>query len=258
MREATMNSELRTALRRQGIWGARGERLIQEWTNHVREDADQRVAEGADPDAAQEAAWKALGGPNILALKTASEFARASWLGRHPWLAGLVLPVLAWIAAFAATLFIPSAILAWIFGEPSQVHESKFLDAVFACYLLAINWLPWLLSMAWLAWIARRMPGGWKLFWITTVVLTLCSTSIGRWVTAGPWGPPVPLPFPSGILGLIAIAIAHVMGSPAAGFWASHIHIGPWIQTAILMLGAVTLYCKATAPSRATGEALSS
>ena len=41
---------------------------------------------------AQEAAWKALGRPEILARKAGSELAQASWLGRHPWLAGLVLP----------------------------------------------------------------------------------------------------------------------------------------------------------------------
>jgi hypothetical protein len=54
--DTAMISELRTALRRRGVWSARAERLIQEWAVHVRDDTAQRIEKGADPDAAQEAA----------------------------------------------------------------------------------------------------------------------------------------------------------------------------------------------------------
>jgi hypothetical protein len=39
------------------------------------------------------------------------------------------------------------------------------------------NWLPLLASGIWLAWLARRMPGGWKLFWISAFTLMFCATT---------------------------------------------------------------------------------
>jgi len=252
--DATLIPELRAALRRRGIWGARAERLMQDWVEHARDDAAQRVEKGADPEAAQQAAWRALGAHEVLAVSAARELARASWLGRHPWLGGLALPVIAWIALVVASVAIPWWVVVSIYGPP-PLRETRLLDFLFACHLLAWNWLPWLCSMAWLARLSARMPGGWKLFWITTIVLTLCSTFPGRFMTSGPWGPPVPLPFPSGILGLMAIAIAHVLGSPIAALWESHIHLGPWIQTAIMLFGAITFHRKATTTRTAASAA---
>ncbi|HSI11659.1 MAG TPA: hypothetical protein VK961_06425 [Chthoniobacter sp.] len=166
MREATSISELRSALRRQGIWGTRAERLLQEWADHVHETAAQQVADGATLEAADQAAWQALGVPRVLAAGAARELVRSSWLGRHPWLAGLCLPLAGWllvmtIAVFAAVTMAESA------SRP-------------ACTALEItmHWVPWLVGCAWLAWLVRRMPGGWKLYWISAVVLVLLTTSM--------------------------------------------------------------------------------
>lgn len=100
MLESTAIRELRRALRRQGIWGARAERLLQEWTDHVHESVARRVADGTPAHAAEQSAWEALGQPHVLAASAAQQLARSSWLGRHPWLAGLVFPLLGGLCAF--------------------------------------------------------------------------------------------------------------------------------------------------------------
>jgi len=45
------------------------------------------------------------------------------------------------------------------------------------CWKYTFNWLPLLASGVWLAWLARRMPGGLKLFWISAFTLTFCATT---------------------------------------------------------------------------------
>ena len=267
MRDVAAISELRAALRRNGVWGARAERLVQEWTDHVREDVAQRVEKGAAPEAAQDAAWKALGIPDVLAAKAGSELARASWSGRHPWLAGLALPALAWFTLVIAALLLTGiAFQFWKIGTLQRNHPAALLAGL-RCWQAVFNWLPWLLSMAWLARIAVRMPGGWKLFWITAVVLTLCSTSL--WMRIDP-----PLHGPnsgslmihaSGILGLIVDALLRLMGfgsklGPGLGPWLS------WprnmtpslIQAAIMALGLLAFHFKATARSEDPGTVLPS
>ena len=56
MREESFVFKMRAALRRQGVWGSRSARLLQEWTDHVREDVTHRVEAGADPVSAEAAA----------------------------------------------------------------------------------------------------------------------------------------------------------------------------------------------------------
>ncbi len=174
MREDSNISKMRTALRRQGVWGSRAERLLQEWADHVRDDVAHRVESGVDPVVAGTAAWRALGTPGDLATHAAGELAAGSWLGRHPWVAGLAMPVLVWLLT-VATLFFGGAWLGSLITDP-DAHHVKL--AMLEWWPQVFNWLPWLLSMSWLAWMAGRMPGGWKLFWVTTVVLTFCSTAI--------------------------------------------------------------------------------
>jgi hypothetical protein len=260
MREAPIISELRAALRRNGVWGARAERLMKEWTDHARDDAARRVEEGAAPEVARDAAWKALGSPDVLAAASGRELARASWEGRHPWLAGLVLPAFAWFALAMATLFLPVWI-AWQFFEIEALERSHpaALLAALRCWQAVINWLPWLLSMAWLARIAVRMPGGWKHFWITAVVLTLFSTSF--WMTIEPplHGPNsgTLMVYASGILGVIFNAFFHLIGyGPVLGPWSvwARNTTPCWIQTAIMLFGAISFYRKATA-TRTTASA---
>jgi len=170
MREADLISEMRRALRRQGIWGARAERLLQDWSEHVRETAAQRMADGADSETANQAAWHALGAPQVLAAQAAREMAQGSWLGRHPWLAGLCLPLAGWLLVMTIALFTAGPLLA-----PSGAAPRP---AALATLEMAVDWVPWLLASVWLAWLIRRMPGGWKLYWISAIVLTLLSTSM--------------------------------------------------------------------------------
>jgi hypothetical protein len=261
MRDATTISELRAALRRQGIWGARAERLMQEWADHVREDAAQRAEKGAAPEAAQDAAWKALGNPDVLAARAGSELARASWSGRHPWLAGLALPALAWFALVIAVTVLPPciALVYWDGGALPRNHPDAVLAGL-RCWQAVVNWLPWLLSMAWLARTAVRMPGGWKHFWITAGVLTLCSTSLWTRIDPPLHGPNSGslMIYASGILGLIVDALLRLMGFRGLGPWLSWpkniAHMAPsLIQAAIMALGLLAFHFKATARSEDTG-----
>jgi hypothetical protein len=122
------------------------------------------------------------------------------------------------------------------------------------------NWLPWLLSTAWLARIAIHMPGGWKLFWITFAVVTVCSTS--TWLTIiplsrAPGWQHIDISV-AGIFGLFVSALIWAgVGNPDRSPWAPPMaQTVAWIQTAVLMLGALAFHFKATATSKATGAAL--
>jgi len=276
MREATTISELRAALRRRGVWGARAERLLQEWTEHVRDDAARRVEHGAETTAAEEAAWQALGSADVLAVSASRELARASWLGRHPWLGGLALPVLGWIVAIIAMVGIPLTI-AFFLGWADAPDPAKFFPA-FQCWAQMINWLPWLFAMAWLAWIAARMPGGWKLYWITAVVLTLCAPAVKLNVQPPshvPHSGVIFLSFYDGIPFLISSAIQNaLLHMPYIGPWFQD-WVDAWlnahqpltlapqtpqtvalIQTAILGLGAIVFYLKAAGRRKAISAAV--
>ena len=260
MRESDIISELRAALRRRGVWGARAERLLQEWTEHVRDDAAQRVENGAGPEAAQEAAWRALGRANVLAASAACQLARASWLGRHPWLGGAALPVFLWLAAMIAIIVVPGLILMGI-GNLPAMRDARFPDAVFVCWQQVFNWLPWLLCLAWLARIGTRMPGGWKLYWITAMVLTIFPNLVQMGVN-----PQLSVPharyaicfggFPFGILGAAYHGLFHLLDLfPAFDAWIDlwpepRMRLVPsqaaqWIQPALMMLAAITFHRKA-------------
>jgi hypothetical protein len=272
MRDASVISRLRGALRRQGVWGGRAERLIQEWTEHVRDDAAHRIEKGADPDAAQKAAWLALGSQEVLAASAAREFARGSWLGRHPWIGGMVLPALGWVAVIAAVVCIPGLLVFPSAGDADFLDSARLVPAL-VCWEQAVNWIPWLISIAWLAWIAARMPGGWKLYWITAVVLMLCAPSVEMKVHPPSHGPHTGLIyiyFPGGMPGMISSTIQHVLGhlpliGPRFQAWVdgvldAHRPLVPkppqtvaWIQTTIMAFGAITFYLRMTANPGRTG-----
>ena len=159
MREDSQVSELLCALRRQGVWGSRAAALARDWVEHVREDTAQRVERGADPSVAQAAAWRALGTPEDLALHAAREFARGSWFGRHPWVAGLVLPILMWVL-LTVVLFLGCA---WSLGVFTDSHDQAWSVVEVGWWPRVFNWLPWLVSLSWFVWMTVRMPGGWRL-----------------------------------------------------------------------------------------------
>jgi hypothetical protein len=261
MREADIVCELRAALRRRGVWGARAERLLQEWTEHVRDDAAHRIEQGTDPAAAQEAAWQALGSSSVLAKSAARELTQASWLGRHPWLGGLALPVLGWFGVIVTVAWIPGAI-ASLLGWSGYADSAKLVPAL-QCWAQAVNWLPWLLSLAWLTRIATRMPGGWKLFWATALTLVLFSSSIRMLIIPPSHGPgtgQIVFMWPTGMLDLIATAFASATGYQPTIIrslpWTPYpVQTTAWFQSALLLFGAIAFHLKAASTRRAAGLA---
>jgi len=135
---------------------------------------------------------------------------------------------------------------------------------VLQCWAQAVNWTPWLLSVAWLAWVAARMPGGWKLFWATALTLAFFSPSIRMLVTPplhGPGTGQILFMWPTGMIDLITTALFH-----ATGYEPAILRSLPWtpypvqttarIQSALLLLGALTFYLRAIANRRTIGAAL--
>jgi hypothetical protein len=242
MREESIISEMRMALRRQGVWGARSQRLVQEWAEHVRDDVARRLEEGADPVTAEAASWRALGSPDDLAVHAARELSAGSWLERHTWLAGLVMPMIVCGFTFAIVLFGG----AWLGGLLSGPPAEQVNLALLEWWPRMFNWLPWLLSMAWLAWLAARMPGGWKLFWITAVALALCSTAFQMNIKPPLNGPGsgslnVLVSGPGGLLlgGIGRLFAGEVMG-PWSGIFSG---VTQWVQSLLLVAGSMSVKC---------------
>jgi hypothetical protein len=240
MREEFIISEMRTALRQQGVWGSRAQRLVQEWADHVRDDVAHRVEAGADPVTAEAASWRALGSPDDLAVHAARELSAGSWLGRHPWLAGLVMPVLVCGFTFAIVLFGGAWLCGLLSGTPAQQVNLAPLE----WWARIFNWLPWLLSITWLVWIAARMPGGWKLFWITAVALTLSSTAFHMSIK-----PPLNGPgsgalnvLGSGPGGLLLGGMARLFAGEVMGPWSGIFSgVTQWAQALLLVAGSMSV-----------------
>jgi hypothetical protein len=104
--------------------------------------------------------------------------------------------------------------------------------------------------MAWLARIAVRMPGGWKLYWITAIVLTAFAPSIWtvvHWPQHGPQNGSVMF-YVVGVLGVFIKAAVGLFGDTARiGSWADWFrgicaHPIPLIQTATMALGSIAFY----------------
>lgn len=240
MLESTVIRELRRALRCEGIWGARGERLLQEWTDHVYESAAQRIADGAPASSAEQAAWEALGEPDVLAASAARQLTRASWLGRRPWLAGLVLPLLAWSLVIVGLLYGGSMLLATLLDSHPWIADAS---CVRACELFA-QWTPWLLSLAWLARLARTLPGGWKHYWITATVLTLLTTSAFIHIQLYPpahTGPQLVMTAGAMFTGILGAIVNTILYCTHIFPGITHVDVFnsviPWIQTAISAAG---------------------
>jgi len=248
MDNASILAELRAALRRQGVWGPRAERLMHDWQEHVDEDTSRRVEAGAGPDAAREAAWQALGRPNVLAARAGCELASGSWLGRRPWVGGLALPVAGWVTLVCATSLLFSWVMSLFGGfEALGRGDATSLRVMLGCWQATSNWLPWLAAMAWLGRIAVRMPGGWKLYWITAIVLTAFAPSIWMVVHLPQHGPRSGslMLYAIGLPGVIVKVMADLFGHGSSWlgwFRGASVHLGPLIQTSIMALGTVAFY----------------
>jgi hypothetical protein len=259
MREDFHVMQLRKALRRRGVWGRRAESLLRDWTEHVREDIARRVEEGTESGVAEKAAWLALGAPDVLALHATHELSKGSWLGRHPWLAGVALPILGWMGLSGVLLFF----CAWLLGVGAESPVQSVNPAVVEWWPRIFNGLPWGLSIVWLAWVARRMPGGWRLLGMTTGVLALCSTALHMSIQAPVSGPG------SGQLmvgvqgpgGLLVAVLARLLGGSGFGTWSDSVS-GPfaWAQSAVLLIGGIlvrlgpTVWAWSVEGTRCAGE----
>lgn len=252
MPEDPMFSAILAALGRQGVLGPRASRLAQEWIDHVREDAERRVEVGGDRFSAERAAWSALGTLDDLALCAAREFAKGSWFGRHPWIAGFGLPLTVCVILSAA-LFWGSAWCVGVFSEHSR--QLVNMRAVEWCPRV-FHWLPWLLSIAWLVWMVRRMPGGWRLFEITIVALALCSTAFHMTIHPPLYGPVrgsllVEL---SGPCRLLCQALLQLLEGPSAGPSGS-LFSGAiaWVQSALLLAMGLVVRLRPQVFARSVG-----
>jgi hypothetical protein len=85
MREESFVFKMRAALHRQGVWGSRSARLLQEWTDHVREDVTHRVEEGADPVSAEAAAGRLEVQTNSLPMPRANSQREHGLGATHGW-----------------------------------------------------------------------------------------------------------------------------------------------------------------------------
>jgi hypothetical protein len=235
---------------------------MQEWTEHVRDDAAQRIEKGADPDAAEEAAWKALGEVDVLTASAVRELAQASWLGRHPWLGGMAMPFLGWVVVLAAVLFLSAPVIGWLVDHDTN---SPRLNALLVCWQYVFNWLPWLVAVSWLARIARRMPGGWKLFWITAITLSVLSPSLRLWIVPRSHGPgtgQILFFWPTGLLGCLAGTLVQLFGYAQTMIDHAYARIPKWetrqalIQSALMLLGTIVFYLQATRTRKVFGAAV--
>jgi 4-hydroxybenzoate polyprenyltransferase len=133
---------------------------------------------------------------------------------------------------------------AWLGGLLPDSQAQQANPALLEWWARTFNWLPWLLSMAWLAWIAARMPGGWKLFWITAFVLTLCSTAFQMNIKPPLNGPGsgalyLGVSGPGGMLlgGMAMLFAGEVMG-PWSGIFSG---VTQWVQSLLLAAGLMSV-----------------
>jgi hypothetical protein len=148
------------------------------------------------------------------------------------------MPALVWGLTLATVLFGGAWLGGLLSGPPAQQVNLALLE----WWARTFNWLPWLLSMAWLAWIAARMPGGWKLFWITAVALTLCSTAFQMNIKPplnGPGSGALNVAV-SGPGGLLLGGIARLLAGEAVGPWSGILSgVTQWVQSLLLVAGSM-------------------
>lgn len=240
MREQERLGTLRRELQRHGIWGQRAQRLLEEWSDHVRDDAAGRVAEGALPAVAEAASWQALGESHLLAAHAARELNSASWAGRHPWIAGLFLPACGCLGLSTMIVLSGCCLHSLAYDASGNFVGWNMM----LCWKYTFNWLPLLASGVWLAWMARRMPGGWKLFWISAITLTFCSTTWQMVLV-----PPLHGPGSGsltvtghGVLGLLAGGVGALLKPEwlPNNFWRDEVmDLHLWFQLAVMLLPLV-------------------
>jgi hypothetical protein len=86
------------------------------------------------------------------------------------------------------------------------------------------------------------MPGGWKLFWITAVALTLCSTAFQMNIKPplnGPGSGALNVAV-SGPGGLLLGGIARLLAGEAVGPWSGILSgVTQWVQSLLLVAGSM-------------------
>lgn len=164
MQPSDFLSEAKRALSLRGVLGTRATDLLEEWRDHLETEIEQLVAGGEEPEEAARIACKTLGEPTPLAGLASKQLTQGSWQGRHPWLsAGVIFVVLAILGMFLCASC--GGILVKTWEGLSKGTLQNLVSVVSA--------LPWLLGVLWLAWYARRMPAGWKGFWIVAFLVGL-------------------------------------------------------------------------------------
>lgn len=166
-------------LTRHGMIGSNRSALLEEWKDHLQTKTESLLESGHSQEEAEVQACELLGVPEELAELAAMQYHRASWQGRHPWLSAAVIGVALFFISLFACLFVFGAMLEF------SVQPDNLSPASLQTLLLLMNWLPWTLGMGWLVWHARRMPAGWKGFWVVTTWVVLCFSSLSIVVSSG-------------------------------------------------------------------------
>ncbi|MGI9239972.1 MAG: hypothetical protein ACR2RV_04180 [Verrucomicrobiales bacterium] len=153
-------SRARRTLVLRGVIGKRATALLDEWHDHLECEIENLTASGQPRDESYRQACKALGEPEVLADRAAKQLARATWRGRHPFVSSSMIGLLMVFVSLlgmnlGGTVLIETKV--WEHLRPAAVQD------LVAC----IGSLPWVLGLAWLAWQARKLPAGWRGFWIT-------------------------------------------------------------------------------------------
>jgi hypothetical protein len=153
-------------LAKRGVLGSRAGGLLEEWNDHLETEIEKLMASGERREIAGSQACEALGEPAALADRAARQLNRATWQGRHPWLsAGIIFVALAFLS------------MALIDGFASMLIEAKLWENIHPRTIwnlgACISTAPWVFGLVWLAWYARKMPAGWKGFWVVSGLVGL-------------------------------------------------------------------------------------
>jgi hypothetical protein len=150
------------------------------------------------------------------------------------------MPMLVCVFTFAIVPFGFGWVCELLSYTPAQHDNLALLEWMARIF----NWLPWLLSITWLAWIAARMPGGWKLFWITAVALTLSSTAFHMNIKPplnGPGSGAINV-VGSGPGGLLLVGMAKLFAGKVMGPWSGIFSgVTQWAQSLLLVAGSISL-----------------
>jgi hypothetical protein len=167
-------TRVRAHLLREGVFGRRAERYVEELREHAQLLTAQIAAGGHPNVEAEEIALQHLGQPDLLARQEAVELRSKSWWYRHPWLANFTLYMGATVACALLEFII---LLGFHFLYPKDLPPPG--DEVSAYTLSAVcNYGPLLMGLYFLLWFGRRFGCSWGTLLVVAVMVGLACTNL--------------------------------------------------------------------------------